>query len=224
VETFPLTPPRWQQSCLTNPRRQFEDAIDRDPIRLFSAASLLEVSIIVESRFGEAGGRELDLLLHRAPIDVAAVSVEQVEIARRAFRRYGKGRHPAGWRLLSLRPIQDLGRAVVVPGRRFHQDRHSVGLDSADLTDDLTTPHRCIMDTGVDAMRKLVWAGLVFAAALGAQFDTATVLGTVRDKSGGVVVGAKVTLANLETGIRAARVTSARAVPCGWRRRSWPTS
>jgi len=73
-----------------------EAAIDADPVRLMSVASVLETSIVVETRFGEIGGRELDLLLHRVPIDVAGVTVEQLEVARKAFRRFGKGRHPAG--------------------------------------------------------------------------------------------------------------------------------
>jgi outer membrane receptor protein involved in Fe transport len=40
-----------------------------------------------------------------------------------------------------------------------------------------------------------------------AQFDTATVVGTVKDNSGGVVPGATVTLTNLETGLATVRVT-----------------
>src|SRR5688500_11899769 len=40
-----------------------------------------------------------------------------------------------------------------------------------------------------------------------AQFDTATVLGTVRDNTGGVVPGATVSLTNLDTGIAATKVT-----------------
>ena len=40
-----------------------------------------------------------------------------------------------------------------------------------------------------------------------AQFDTATVLGTVRDNTGGVVPGATVTLTGLDTGISSTRVT-----------------
>ncbi|HEX4955513.1 MAG TPA: type II toxin-antitoxin system VapC family toxin [Thermoanaerobaculia bacterium] len=74
----------------------FEEAIAQDPTRLLSAASLFEAAMVVETRLGEAGGRELDLLLHKAQIEVIPVTVEQVEIARHAFRTYGKGRHPAG--------------------------------------------------------------------------------------------------------------------------------
>ena len=50
----------------------------------------------MEARLGEAGGRELDLLVHKAQMEVVAVTVEQLEMARHAFRTYGKGRHPAG--------------------------------------------------------------------------------------------------------------------------------
>ena len=74
----------------------FEELIESDPVRLLSAASLLETSIVVEARFGPAGGRELDLLLHAAQIEVVAVDREQAERARRAWRRFGKGNHPAG--------------------------------------------------------------------------------------------------------------------------------
>jgi len=70
-------------------------AIEGDPNRLLSAASLLETAIVIESRFGEPGGRELDLFLYRSGIEIAPVDRDQVEIAREGFRRFGKGRHPA---------------------------------------------------------------------------------------------------------------------------------
>jgi ribonuclease VapC len=72
------------------------EAIELASVRLLSAASFLETSIVIESRKGEAGGRELELLLYRASIEVAPVDQDQAEIARQAWRRYGKGRHPAG--------------------------------------------------------------------------------------------------------------------------------
>ena len=71
-------------------------AIESGSPRLLSAANLLEASMVIESRKGEAGGRELDLLLYRAGIEIVAVDQDQVEIARLAWRRFGKGRHPAG--------------------------------------------------------------------------------------------------------------------------------
>ena len=77
-------------------RARFAQAIAADHRRLVSAATLVETSIIVEARRGESAGRELDLLLHRAGVVTVAVDAEQAEAARRAWRRYGKGRHKAG--------------------------------------------------------------------------------------------------------------------------------
>ena len=51
--------------------------------------------MVIESRKGEAGGRELDLLIYRSGIEVVAVDQDQAETARQAWRRFGKGRHPA---------------------------------------------------------------------------------------------------------------------------------
>lgn len=75
---------------------QIAQAIEAASQRLLSAATLLEASIVIESRKGEAGGRELDLLLYRAAIEIVAVDQDQVETARIAWRRFGRGRHPAG--------------------------------------------------------------------------------------------------------------------------------
>lgn len=75
---------------------RFETAVAADPVRLMSAASYLEAAIVIETRFGEAGGRELDLWLHRAGVDLVAVAADQAEAARIAYRRFGKGRHHAG--------------------------------------------------------------------------------------------------------------------------------
>jgi ribonuclease VapC len=61
-----------------------------------STASYLETAIVIESRFGESGGRELDLWLHRSSVSLVAVDADQAEVARAAYRRYGKGRHRAG--------------------------------------------------------------------------------------------------------------------------------
>lgn len=50
---------------------------------------------------------------------------------------------------------------------------------------------------------------LLLAAPASAQFETATVVGTVKDSTGGVVPGAKVTLTNTQTGVTSERVTDA---------------
>jgi ribonuclease VapC len=73
----------------------FATAIAADDIRLISALSVLEAGIVVESRYGEIGGVELDRMLQRAAIEIAPFTAEQCDIARKAYRQYGKGRHPA---------------------------------------------------------------------------------------------------------------------------------
>ena len=60
-----------------------------------SAANLLETAIVAESRGGLEAGNELDLFLESADIQVAPVTLRQVSTARRAWRRFGKGRHRA---------------------------------------------------------------------------------------------------------------------------------
>ena len=69
--------------------------IETAPSRLLSAASLLEAAMVIEARKGAEGGRDLDLLIYRGEIEIVAVDREQAEVARIAWRRFGKGRHPA---------------------------------------------------------------------------------------------------------------------------------
>lgn len=52
--------------------------------------------MVIEARLGEGGGGEFDLWLHKAGVEIVAVEAEHADQARRAWRRYGKGRHPAG--------------------------------------------------------------------------------------------------------------------------------
>ncbi|MEO7158238.1 MAG: type II toxin-antitoxin system VapC family toxin [Vicinamibacterales bacterium] len=70
-------------------------AFDHDETRLISAATLLEASLVIEARKGEIGGIQLDLLIGTARIEIVPVDAEQIAEARRAFRRFGKGRHAA---------------------------------------------------------------------------------------------------------------------------------
>lgn len=77
-------------------RRTFNEALEAAAICVMSAASFVEVSIVIESRFGAEGLRELDLLLEQSGIEIAPVDAQQAHVARRAFSRFGKGRHSAG--------------------------------------------------------------------------------------------------------------------------------
>lgn len=77
-------------------RRSFNEALESAGARLLSVASFVETSIIIESRFGAEGVRDLDLLLERAGIELVPVDPEQARAARSAWSRYGEGHHPAG--------------------------------------------------------------------------------------------------------------------------------
>jgi ribonuclease VapC len=74
----------------------FEQYIASNPVRLISTATVLEISIVLETRLGEAAVREFDLWLHKADVEIVDVDTVQLDAARRAWRRFGMGRHPAG--------------------------------------------------------------------------------------------------------------------------------
>ena len=63
--------------------------------RRISVATLLETTIVIESRSGPAATHELDAFLRRAQIELEPVTPDQAETARQAWRRFGKGNHPA---------------------------------------------------------------------------------------------------------------------------------
>ncbi len=71
------------------------EAIADDPVHLISAVSVVETSIVILNRRGEAGVAELDAFLQEAGIETVAVTPEQATLARQAYERYGKGRHSA---------------------------------------------------------------------------------------------------------------------------------
>jgi ribonuclease VapC len=76
-------------------RQTFLHAITAAASRLVSAAIVLETGIVIEARQGEAAGREFDLFVVRANLQIVPVDAEQVDLARSAWRKFGKGRHPA---------------------------------------------------------------------------------------------------------------------------------
>ena len=63
--------------------------------RLMSAATLLESSLVIVRRKAAGGGRELDLLISKLAMEIVPVDAEQVDEARRGWRRFGRGRHAA---------------------------------------------------------------------------------------------------------------------------------
>ncbi|HJS89988.1 MAG TPA: type II toxin-antitoxin system VapC family toxin [Steroidobacteraceae bacterium] len=105
-------------------RRKFNEAIEAAETRLLSTASYVECSMILESRYGADGIRDLDLLIAKAQVSLVAVDEEQANLARRAFRKYGKGRHPAGLNFgdcFSYALAQSLNEPLLFKGNDFPQ-------------------------------------------------------------------------------------------------------
>lgn len=102
-----------------------EERIADDAVRLISAATVLEATIVLETRLGDAGGREFDLWLLKVGAEVVPVDAEQTDAARRVWRRYGKGRRRAELRrLLFLRAGARSWRDLAVQGGQLRQNRY----------------------------------------------------------------------------------------------------
>ena len=60
-----------------------------------SAATLVETSMVIESREGLVGAALLDEILRDGAVDVVEVDEPLARAAVRAWRHFGKGNHPA---------------------------------------------------------------------------------------------------------------------------------
>jgi ribonuclease VapC len=59
-----------------------------------SAANWLEAAVVIDNRGDAVASREFDQFLRRSGIEIKPVTLEQAQIARHAYRDFGKGRHP----------------------------------------------------------------------------------------------------------------------------------
>jgi ribonuclease VapC len=103
-------------------RRAFNEAIEAADSRSLSAASFVEVSIVIEARFGAEGVGHLDRFLERAGVNVVPLDVEQGKRARLAWSRFGKGRHQAALNVgdcFSFALAQVLGEPLLFKGEDF---------------------------------------------------------------------------------------------------------
>ena len=75
--------------------RIYADALSSAAARLISAVTRVELAFVVEGRKGEAGRIDLERLLAVGAFEVVTVTPDQAARAIDAFRRFGRGRHPA---------------------------------------------------------------------------------------------------------------------------------
>ena len=88
------------------------------------AVTAVEAAIVVEARQGPDAARDLDLLLDRLGARVTACDAEQVSAAITAWRRFGKGRHPAALNLgdcFSYALARTSGEELLFKGADFPQ-------------------------------------------------------------------------------------------------------
>ncbi len=77
---------------------------------------------MLESRSGDAAGHELDKFLEEAAIELVPVTPGQAHAARRAWRKFGKGNHPAGLNFgdcFSYALAETYGGPLLFKGRDF---------------------------------------------------------------------------------------------------------
>jgi ribonuclease VapC len=115
-------------------RRRFLEIIESVDWTRMSVASFVESSIVIESRYGAEGLRDLDRFMSRASIELISVDAEQGQLARSAYSRFGKGRHRAGLNYVdcfSYAAAMNLGEPLLCKGDDFiHTDVPIFGLHS----------------------------------------------------------------------------------------------
>lgn len=99
-------------------------AIAHDPKKFISPISLLECDIVIRTRKGENGVRDLDLFFYESGLEVVAMDREQLQIAKQAHAKFGKGRHKAGLNMgdcCSYALAVSLGEKLLFKGDDFSQ-------------------------------------------------------------------------------------------------------
>jgi ribonuclease VapC len=103
---------------------QLLSALERDPRRYLSAASLVEASMVMLHRYGEAGDAALDRLLRALNVETVPVDAVQSAMAREAALRYRRGHHPAALNFgdcFSYALAGALGEPLLFTGEDFAQ-------------------------------------------------------------------------------------------------------
>jgi ribonuclease VapC len=75
---------------------QFARAIQAAEPRRISAVSYVEAAVVIDSSKDAIASRRFDDFFRASRIAVETVTAKQAEIARQAYRDFGKSRHKAG--------------------------------------------------------------------------------------------------------------------------------
>jgi ribonuclease VapC len=105
-------------------RDAFIEAIERDPVRMIAAPTLLETAIVLATKLKEPSLRELDLFVATMHAEIVPFNSDDQRVARRAFLKYGEGRHPAALNFgdcISYAAATTRGEPLLFKGSDFSQ-------------------------------------------------------------------------------------------------------
>ena len=91
---------------------------------VLGAVTRVELGIVVEARQGSPAADDLRALLNRLAVSVEPFDGDQAMAALAAWRRFGKGRHPAGLNIgdcFSYALARTLGAPLLFKGNDFAQ-------------------------------------------------------------------------------------------------------
>ena len=100
----------------------FAAAISAAPSRMISAVSALETAIVIEAKKGAMGGQLFGELLVAEQVNIVAFDQTQFNLAREAYARFGKGRHPAALNFggcCAYALARNTGEALLLKGQDF---------------------------------------------------------------------------------------------------------
>jgi ribonuclease VapC len=102
---------------------EFAEAIKSAATRRISAVNYLEAAIVIDSGGDPVASRRFDDLFRASHISIEAVTPRQAEIARQAYRDYGKGRHKARLNLgdcFAYALAKEMDEPLLFKGRDFN--------------------------------------------------------------------------------------------------------
>jgi ribonuclease VapC len=73
----------------------FYACIARDEVKIASVATILETTIAAVRKKGDHMVENVDALVSSLDLEIVAMDLRQMHMARKAFLRFGKGRHAA---------------------------------------------------------------------------------------------------------------------------------
>ena len=100
------------------------EKLDASELNAIGAPTLLETSIVLQARLGDAGREFLDNFIDGFRVEVHPFTRQHWATARDAFLRFGKGRHPAGLNYgdcMSYAVAKLAGRRLLFVGEDFRR-------------------------------------------------------------------------------------------------------